>query len=165
MSNRSFPIPFGRSLLPLVTSCLLLGCGGSSQHATYPVRGTIKYHGQPLAGASVTFMADGAARAAIGKTDANGTFVLTTFKANDGAVPGNHVVTVKKYNSDPPALPTAAADGAVDPNDEAKYIAAMARWQATAKIAVPKRYTDPKTSDLRREVVAGENSLDIVLSD
>lgn len=110
-------------------------------------------------------MADGAARAAIGKTDANGTFVLTTYKENDGAVPGNHLVTVKKYDSDPPALPTAAADGAVNPQDEAKYIAAMARWQATAKIAVPRKYTDPKTSDLRSEVVAGENSLEIVLND
>jgi hypothetical protein len=163
MLNGSFRI-FGASLLPFIACCLFAGCNGSNQHATYPVRGTIKYHGQPLAGASVTFMADGAARAAIGKTDANGIFVLTTYKENDGAVPGNHLVTVKKYDSDPPALPT-ATNGEVDPAGEAKYIAAMARWQETAKLAVPRKYTDPKTSDLRRDVVAGENSLEIVLND
>jgi hypothetical protein len=164
MIIRSFRV-FGASLLPLFAGCVLLGCHKSSQPPTYPVRGTVIYHGQPVVGAAVTFMADGAARAAIGKTDETGAFVLTTHHQNDGAVPGTHLVTVKKYDSDPPALPAVAADGAVDPKVEAKYLAAMARWQATAKIAVPKRYVDPATSDLRQEVVAGENTFEIVLRD
>jgi hypothetical protein len=155
----------GAALLLLVVGCLLLGCNRSNSSATYPVRGTVTYHGQPLGGASVTFMADGASRAAIGKTDETGNFQLTTFKPNDGAVPGTHVVTVKKYDSDPPPLPTAQPDGAVDPAVEAKYTAAMARWLATAKIAVPKKYTTPRTSDLHREVVAGENTFEIELVD
>ncbi|MGD9633737.1 MAG: carboxypeptidase-like regulatory domain-containing protein [Pirellulales bacterium] len=143
----------------------MLGCKGSSRAATYPVRGTITYHGQPLAGAAVTFMADGAARAATGKTDEAGTFQLTTFEPNDGAVPGTHVVTVKKYDSDPPPLPAAPANGAADPASEARYTAAMARWQETAKIAVPQKYTNQRTSDLHREVVAGENVFEIQLVD
>lgn len=155
----------GMAMLWLAAGCLSPGCNQADQRSTYPVRGNITYQGKPLAGASVTFFADGASRAAVGKTDAAGSFQLTTYKPHDGAVPGLHVVTVKKYNTEPPPLPTAPPDGEVDPADEAKYTAAMVRWSETAKIAVPRRYTDQKTSDLRREVVAGENSFEIDLAD
>jgi hypothetical protein len=164
MRDCSFRI-FSFTMSSMFAACVLLGCGGSDKPATYPVRGTVVYRGQPVPGASVTFMGDGAARAATGKTDASGTFQLTTYAANDGAVPGNHLVTVKKYDSDPPPFPTAAADGSVDPATEDKYNAAMARWMATAKLAVPKKYTDPKTSDLQQEVAEGDNSLEIQLVD
>lgn len=153
------------ALFPLAVGCAMLGCNRSDQPATNPVRGTVTYRGQPLAGAAVTFMAEGASRAAVGKTDGAGSFQLTTYEPNDGAVAGTHVVTVKKYDSDPPPLPTSPPDGSADPAEEAKYTAAMARWQVTAKIAVPKKYTDRNTSDLRREVVAGENSFEIELVD
>jgi hypothetical protein len=155
----------GAVLLPLVAGCLLLGCNRSNGPATYPVRGTLVYHGKPLAGASVTFMADGAPRAAIGKTDKTGSFQLTTYEQYDGAVPGSHVVTVKKYDSEPPPLPTAPPDGAIDPVVEEKHTAAMAHWLATAKIAVPQKYADRRTSDVRREVVEGENFFEIELVD
>jgi hypothetical protein len=149
----------------LAAGCLLPGCNRSNDSATYPVRGSVSYQGKPLPGASVTFMADGASRAAVGKTDAAGHFQLTTFEENDGAVPGTHVVTIKKYDSDPPPLPAIPPGGAVDPADEAKYTAAMARWVGTAKLAIPRRYADRNATDLRREVVAGENSFEIDLVD
>jgi hypothetical protein len=164
MSSRKPPASLAAAL-PLLAVGFLLGCNQSAGPPTYPVRGNVTYQGKPLAGAAVTFMADGASRAATGKTDASGSFQLTTFKENDGAVPGSHVITVKKYQTDPPALPTAPPDGSVSPADEAKYTTAMARWLETAKIAVPKKYTDQRTSDLRQEVVAGENVFEITLVD
>ncbi len=164
MSNRKFGTA-GAALLPLVAGCLLLGCNQSNRPATYPVRGTVIYQGKPLAGASVTFMADGASRAAVGKTDETGSFQLTTYEQYDGALPGTYLVTVKKYGSEPPPLPTAPADGAIDPAGEEKYTAAMARWLETAKTAVPQKYADRRTSDLSREVVDGENSFEIELVD
>jgi hypothetical protein len=163
MKNRRFEI--AGLWLVLAACCLIPGCNRSSGPATYPVRGTVTYLGKPVVGASVVFMADGASRAATGKTDGAGAFSLTTLEENDGAVPGTHVVTVKKYDSEPPSLPAAPADGATDPAVEAKYTAAMARWLETAKIAVPMKYTDRRTSDLRRAVVEGENSFEIELVD
>jgi hypothetical protein len=164
MCHRKFRTA-GAALLPLFAGCLFLGCNRSNGLATYPVRGNVIYHGKPLAGASITFFADGASRAAVGKTDETGNFQLTTYEQNDGAVPGTHVVTVKKYDSEPPPLPTAPADGAIDPAVEAKHTAAMAHWLKTAKIAVPQKYADRNTSDLRRDVVEGENVFEIELQD
>jgi hypothetical protein len=123
------------------------------------------YQGKPLTGASVTFMGQGAPRAAIGKTDEAGNFQLTTFEPGDGAVAGTHEVTVKKYASDPPPLPQASPDGTVDPAAERRYTAKMAGWLETARFAIPKKYTDQRTSDLRYEVVAGENDFKIELVD
>jgi hypothetical protein len=129
------------------------------------VRGTVTYRGKPLAGASVTFMAQGAPRAAVGKTDEAGNFQLTTFEPGDGAVPGTHSVTVKKYTSEPPPLPQVPPDGQLDPSVEERYTQAMAKWYETARFAVPKKYTDQKTTDLRFEVVSGEHDFKIELSD
>lgn len=152
-------------LVLLAAICVLQGCNRSDRPATYPVRGNVTYRGKPVAGASVTFMGPGAPRAAAGKTDEAGNFQLTTFEPNDGAVAGTHEVTVKKYASEPPQLPQAPADGVVDPEVEAQYTAAMARWLETARFAVPKKYTDRNTSDLRFEVVDGENEFNIELVD
>jgi hypothetical protein len=164
MSSRNLSATLAATF-PLFAVGFLLGCNQSAAPPTYPVRGTVTYQGKPLTGAAVAFMADGASRVATGKTDDTGSFQLTTFQENDGAVPGSHVITVKKYQTDPPALPVAPPDGSVSPADEAKYTAAMARWLETAKIAVPKKYTDQRTSDLRQEVVAGENVFEITLVD
>ena len=79
------------------------GCGGSSLGTPVPVTGKIIYQGQPVEGAQVTFHAkadtgeEGAVRrSANGRTAADGTFSLTTFKTGDGALPGDYVITVSK---------------------------------------------------------------------
>ncbi|MEO1980513.1 MAG: hypothetical protein ABGZ24_08345, partial [Fuerstiella sp.] len=51
---------------------IMTGCGGSDRPATYPVSGSVLYNGEPVAGASVSFWAEGAARAATGVTTAEG---------------------------------------------------------------------------------------------
>jgi hypothetical protein len=74
---------------------VLTGCGGKG---TRPVRGVITSEGTPVAGATVLFMPDGTdgGRPASGFTSADGTFRLTTFKPNDGALPGNYRVLIQK---------------------------------------------------------------------
>lgn len=72
---------------------LLSGCGGGGI-APIPVEGTVTLDGKPLANASVVFLSKQGGRPAIGKTDASGHFQLKTVKANDGAVPGENVVTI-----------------------------------------------------------------------
>jgi hypothetical protein len=144
--------------------CALTGCGRSDRPATYPVHGSVKYQGKPVPGASITFMAYGAPRAAVGKTDEAGNFQLTTFEPNDGAVPGMHEVTVKKYTTEPPPMPT-PQQAEADPASADRYTAAMVRWTESARFAVPKKYTDRNTSDLRCEVKDGENKFLIELVD
>jgi hypothetical protein len=61
-----------------------------------PVTGKVVYNGQPVPGAKVAFLGDGNTLPALGITDKNGEFELTTRDPGDGAVPGKHVVTVSK---------------------------------------------------------------------
>ena len=62
-----------------------------------PVSGTILQKGQPLAGATVTFVPKGGGRLSMGVTDAEGKFTLKAFEEGDGAVIADHVVTVSKF--------------------------------------------------------------------
>lgn len=90
------------------------GCGGNADNPpVYPVMGTIVYEGKPVEGAVVAFCADHAPRLATGVTDAEGRFTLTTFNSGDGAVAGNHKVTVTKVLVENTAAPQAAT-GAED---------------------------------------------------
>jgi len=158
------PVP-ALLILLLVACCVMPGCNRSDRPATYPVRGNVTHRGKPVAGASVAFLTPGAPRAAVGTTDEAGNFRLTTFEPDDGAIPGTHEVTVKKYDTAPPKLPEAPASGELDPAVEDRYTAELARWTETARFAVPNKYTDRKTTDLHLEVVAGENDFKIELVD
>src|SRR5262245_55739232 len=97
MMPRSLAVP----LLIGAGCLLLLGCAGSDRPAIAPVRGRITFRGEPVGGATVTFLCTGAPRPAFGTTDAAGDFQLTTFEPNDGAVIGTHVVTIKHYATEP----------------------------------------------------------------
>jgi hypothetical protein len=72
----------------------LAGCGSR----TYPVRGRVVFENdQPavgLAGGFVTFQSVDENVSAQGPIQADATFVLTTFKKGDGALPGPHRVIV-----------------------------------------------------------------------
>lgn len=74
------------------------GCGGGAadRPTTVPVSGTVAYKGQPIEGASVSFMVEGAPRVASGITDKDGKFHLSTFAFRDGAIIGTHKITVTK---------------------------------------------------------------------
>ncbi len=138
------------------TTC---GCGPSHPDLV-PVSGAVTFQGKPVVGAQVTFMAPDAARAAFGVTDAEGKFRLSTFGTEDGAVVGNHTVTVAK--------PTETGSGeTMSPDDpDGGYAAAMA--QAAARPAVkselPAKYADPQTSGLTADVTAaGPNEFTLAL--
>jgi hypothetical protein len=151
----------------LIAIALLMptGCDRSDRPETAAVHGTVTYRGQPVAGATVAFLGRNSPRIASGETDEQGRFQLTTFEENDGAVLGEHVVTVYK-----PAKPIEPM--AIDPNlDPTAYAEAMEQAAAraikaqAAGSALPARYAETKTSELRFEVVAGENSCELKLVD
>lgn len=158
-----------------LASCLAVtGCSGSGRPAIAPVRGTVTYNGQPVAGARVVFLCPGAPRLAVGETDEGGEYQLTTYEPNDGAMIGNHVVTVKKKST---TAETAQSDSG--PTGEAlqgdalstaiaqsmRESSQQAKKAEKGRSVLPVKYAYLKTSDLRKEVVEGENVINLDLSD
>ena len=94
----------GSGLVLLAVALLLValpGCPGGGELETAPVQGSVTYEGKPVTGGSITFRptqaAGGAGGATTGKpasgaVQADGSFVLTTYEASDGAVVGQHEV-------------------------------------------------------------------------
>lgn len=90
----------------------IVGCGGTSDDkwtksrpATYPVTGMVIFKGNPLPNATVVFSSQGEnPTAAVGRTDEQGAFSLTTFNDQDGAVAGEHqvLITATKIKGPPP---------------------------------------------------------------
>lgn len=77
---------------------LCCGCGvagSGTMPGVIPVKGKVTYKGKPVAKGSVTFEPDGFGRDAHGKIESDGSFVLSTYKEGDGAVPGHHRIAVK----------------------------------------------------------------------
>ena len=85
-------------LVFLVGVLALAGCGPANMA---PVWGHVTCNGKPVAEAVITFSPmpknEGdreSGKAAAGSTDADGYYVLTTFRQGDGALIGKHRVTI-----------------------------------------------------------------------
>jgi len=157
--------------LKLVLSTLLLamliGCsnGGGESLDTVKVSGLVKLNGAPLAGATVTFApADKTGRTAVGLSDAEGKFTLTTVTAGDGALPGSYHVGIRKPIAPAPQI-------AVDPRTEGRKLDTNAEKQIMQAAkgagkkkdgqladAVPPKYHDPAGSGLTAEVKKGDKN-------
>jgi len=89
----------------LALSGLLLmavGCGPSSNKWTdmrqpvFKASGVVLLDGKALEGAEVVFHAPEIGLTATGRTDATGTFKLTTYEEGDGFIEGTHSVSISK---------------------------------------------------------------------
>lgn len=108
-----------------VGSLMGAGCSGGDDPTTAAVSGKVTRGGQPVSGGTVMFSPRASAdkkgppgKPAAAEVGADGTFTLTTFTKNDGAVIGKHQVTYTpapieidekqhKEDSTPPASPFA----------------------------------------------------------
>lgn len=143
-------------LVVLSTAAFLVGCGGGGQGVagrptTAPVSGTVLYNQEPIEGATVTFVPQGHSHAAVGLTDSSGEFRLQTFSRDDGAVPGEFKVTVRKVE-----LPSGAAEPPPDGEDGPQ-------WEERSLL--PERYASAETSGLDATVTEGANSFTFTLAD
>jgi hypothetical protein len=135
---------------------LVAGCTGSTRKKPVKVEGSVLVDGQPMAGVEVTFSPiDGKGMAAQGRTDAAGNFSLTTYSADDGAVPGEYKVLVSKG--------AATAEGFTPPPGAGpkEMEAAMKKWEAEVhkpkeKAAIAAAYGDLQKTNLKA-VVPVEN--------
>src|SRR5437868_14843602 len=89
--------------LALATLACVVGCGHGK---TAPVNGRVKLKdgsdASVLKGYSLTFEAEGGKSSAVGDVNPDGTFQLSTFAANDGAVPGKYRVAINPPNNPDP---------------------------------------------------------------
>lgn len=144
--------PFGLVVLSLVVT--MTGCSGatSDRPPVAPVRGTVHYNGQPVEAATVTFASPRSPRTSTGMTNENGEFQLTTFDANDGAVVGENVVSIRR---DQPA-----SVSEVPEMNPMEYAEAMQSGRGMpgreTGSTIPARYADFEKSRLKRTVIEGE---------
>jgi hypothetical protein len=123
------------ALLPFAA----LSCGdGEDRKPVYPVRGQLFVDGKPAAGAYVLFHpasdADPQATRPHGQVDQDGTILLSTYGANDGAPIGDYLVTLDWRRTVPGHGPRGPS-------------------------LVPPEYGTPKESPLRATVKAESNNL------
>ncbi len=145
-----------------MTGCTLNGCGSGIHYEHATVHGKVTYQGKPLTLGSVLFVPveppkEGSVQPASGEIKSDGTYELKS-EADAGAILGEHKVVVFAMDSGSSAKDTAkAADAAPSPAGPAKA--------ARLKSLVPKKYADPTTTPLTKKVVAGDNTIDIELTD
>jgi hypothetical protein len=125
----------------LGATCLTAGCGGG----LVPVRGRVLLDDIPVAGATVTLIPIEEGRPASGLTDAQGGFRLTTFKRDDGALPGRYKIVVTKTDALPP--PPEGEYG--DADRIIKHGLAVNPPRDKQKPALPAVYADAARTPLR----------------
>jgi len=150
----------------LSAACVLLtlstlGCGGSNTPETAPVEGTVLYKGQPVEGANVSFFTEGAPRAGYAVTDGSGKFVISTFGARDGAIVGDHVVTVSKAGEQAPAVSSTQP-----PKPEEMMKSYLQNYKQKPENKLPAKYASKEQSPLKFTVVKDvPNNFTIELTD
>lgn len=146
-----------------LAASLLIGCGSGDQLDVAPVRGTVTCNGKTLTSGDVTFSPIAESqegmpgKPAFGSIGPDGTFVLTTYESNDGAVIGKHRVTYT------PALPGQGGDSEEEDGDSEMgepITASQESMKAAAQSDLPCKFGG--TAEV--EVVAGENNLTIELT-
>lgn len=136
----------GKKILGIAFVGLLattVGCSKSDRGdrvETHPVKAAITFQGKPIPGAFVVFHPKtpqgGNVPNPRGMVSKDGHFSVTTFDGGDGAPAGDYVLTVQWYKPI-----KSGGDIVSGPN------------------VIPRKYTDPKTSDVVIQVAAGENNL------
>jgi hypothetical protein len=139
--------------------CLAVSLGGCGTDHNKPplgkVRGKVTYNGQPVTSGSVTFTpiaGQGAAtgQPATGQIESDGSYELTTFNTGDGAILGQHAVTVHLGGQG--STPAKKAN-------TGRIIYEM------PKSPIPSKYASVSTTPLKHTVEAGSNTIDLPLKD
>lgn len=139
------PTAHGLMLTLVLLTVATVGCGGKSNlPKTAPVSGIVTYKGSPVENAQVTFHPESEGNSGHGVTDAEGRFILTTYKMKDGAILGKHSVTVQVTVQRDSPMPSQ-------------------RRQAMSPI--PVHYANATTSSLEVDVLDERNEVELHLQD
>jgi hypothetical protein len=155
------------AFLATLSTLAVLGCAGKDR--LFKLEGVVTLDGQPVQGAIVSFLPDEkGGRFAVGTTAQDGSFRLTTYRKDDGALPGDYRVTVTLIPDDDEEDNDKAKDndkGKEDPPtgektaDGKALMSAMvkmaaARQKALERSPIPAIYRDGGRTPLRQTVPA-----------
>lgn len=150
----------------VVATLLAVGCqpAGPSHPPTFGVTGKVTLDGNPVEGATVTFVPGQTGDPAVGTTDASGTYSLKSFGSEDGATPGEYKVTVTKYDF---AEAAGGGGGGTDGEMPADYGGAApdSAGGDGGKNALPAKYASAAESGFTATVTedASQNVFDLAL--
>jgi hypothetical protein len=107
----------------------------------------------------VTFTNKKGGRSATGKTEADGSFKLSSINTNDGAVPGEFLVTISKQE----AKGGGSANVDISKGYGENYgkmmgAAGSGNMSKVLTETIPAKYADPTQSGLAKSVVKGEEN-------
>jgi hypothetical protein len=127
-----------RLLLLLLLSLLVTSCAKSRFKQVYPVKGRVLVDGEPAEGVTVRFASlddpeDELVRPTA-TTDANGWFLVTTYKNEDGMPAGSYSVSLI-------------------------WLPKGFRGPIERGNKLPERYSKAETSEIKVQITAGENVL------
>src|SRR5437870_6502525 len=93
----------GVGILTALGFWAMAGCSQPAGPKLHPVRGQVLVNGRPAVNAFVVLhplgSSDPQAARPHGRVDANGSFVIGTRAADDGALPGDYVVTIQWFDN------------------------------------------------------------------
>jgi hypothetical protein len=144
------PVPHGRRQAAYVKSgvaALLIGLAplviGCSDRYASTVSGSVTLDAQPLTSGTVTFHPVSGGPVAYAVIGADGSYSLKTGDT-ECLPPGAYLITVVTTEQPPANLPRAATP-------------------PIGRLITPEKYSRPKTTDLKYEVDAGSNEINLVL--
>ena len=162
VAHRCLALLLGPALLYVV------GCSDDGVGKRYPVSGTVKYKGEPVAKARISLYPKGDGRGASGDVVDGAFSSMTTQQPGDGAMPGVYKVTVDTRQVDEAQVKAEAAEvgkkhgmenmGQIPQELQAKAL-------KNAKSTIPGKYQIPDTSDIEVTVKEQSNTLTIELKD
>ncbi len=138
------------SLLVIAGCLVAAGCGGSSDRLkVVPVAGIVSLGGQPLAGATVSFVPETAGKgllSAVGTSDDKGKFKLSA-GSYVGLPVGKYKVAVTHYS-----MKDGSPVNSSDPTLDVEQL----KFAGKLKQTVPRDYSDLDRTTLRIEVAEGK---------
>jgi hypothetical protein len=148
-------------LVVAFAAAVFAGCG--PQVLRYPVEGVVTLDGDPVKGASVTFMPRTTGRPGIAETDAEGRFSLQELGMHHGIAPGQYGVAVFfAVLSDPKA--SREQPGAEAGVSHSEKIEAIRKRPPIRKYIVPERYSTAETSGLTYQIDGPTKGITVALT-
>ena len=161
--------------LTLICWIASAGCGDSDGLNLAPVRGTVTFDGKPAKGGFVLFEPVGTGShsgpSAMGKINDDGSFVLTTKQASDGATIGENRVAIAIIDTDKPIEEASEKDAPQSRADVLRNVRSTPRdanvWRDFAgrlyRVLTPKKLKDPAQSGISVSVQPGSNVFEFTI--